>query len=319
MGCCFSRPDGPNSPYPGGAGSGSARAINAPPHPAAGIQTAGDESLPSPTSGHSRRHRPHSNRPLAQHINKPLRRHEWTSRNRTWTRAALNRERVEFFDTRVTGREEIWQTIRAAVEVLWDADAARAEDDARSAQGVGRSAETDPAVAVATAQSIFDAADITLPSGDLANGVYDSFGNYYPLPEYIVADPVDLVEGGDDDTMGDTKGDITAGEDSADDGELDTSEVERRREEKGKAVVDVRDQVIVVVRLSETGRDLRLHVGKDETVRSIARRILDETRHRHDYGIRIAYLGKILKDNASLEGQGWKQGQVVNAFMFEHR
>lgn len=164
------------------------------------------------------------------------------------------------------------------MEVLWEADAARADNDARSAQGEGRSAEADPAVAIATAQSIFDAADITLPSGDLANGVYDSFGNYYPLPECIVADPVDLIEGGDDDTMGDTKGDITAGEDSADDGDLDDTAAERRREEKGKAVIDVRDQVLVVVRLSETGRDLRLHVGRDETVRSIARKILDETR-----------------------------------------
>lgn len=46
---------------------------------------------------------------------------------------------------------------------------------------------------LATAQQILSAAEITVPSGDLADGAYDSFGAFYPLPEHIVSDPVDIV------------------------------------------------------------------------------------------------------------------------------
>lgn len=32
--------------------------------------------------------------------------------------------------------------------------------------------------------------------------------------------------------------------------------------------------------------------------------------------IRIAYMGKILKDSESLLAQGWREGHVVNALVF---
>jgi hypothetical protein len=47
---------------------------------------------------------------------------------------------------------------------------------------------------LATAQQILTAAEITVPSGDLADGAYDSFGAFYPLPEHIVSDPSNIVE-----------------------------------------------------------------------------------------------------------------------------
>jgi hypothetical protein len=47
---------------------------------------------------------------------------------------------------------------------------------------------------LATAQQILTAAEITVPSGDLADGAYDKFGAYYPLPEHIVSDPVNILE-----------------------------------------------------------------------------------------------------------------------------
>lgn len=31
----------------------------------------------------------------------------------------------------------------------------------------------------------------------------------------------------------------------------------------------------------------------------------------------MAYMGKILKENASLEAQGWRDGHVVNALVFD--
>jgi hypothetical protein len=46
---------------------------------------------------------------------------------------------------------------------------------------------------LATAQQILTAAEITVPSGDLADGAYDSFGAFYSFPEHIVSDPVDIM------------------------------------------------------------------------------------------------------------------------------
>ncbi|KAK3318902.1 hypothetical protein B0H66DRAFT_533408 [Apodospora peruviana] len=333
MGCCASRPSGPNSPYPGGVGaSGSARAINEAQQTtgAASSQVVTDDPLPSPASGGPRlRHRHHHHtQPLAQHINKPLRRHEWSSHNRIWTHAALARERAEFFDTRVAGRQEIWQTLRAVLEVLWVADAAARSSGGGDADGGLSSSqgesEEDPAIALATAQSILTAADITLPTGDLAQGAYDALGNYYSLPEHIVSDPLNLATPCEEDDvddnnadLGDVKADLTAGEETAEEGEADPEdEAERRREEKGKAVADVRDQITIRARLSDGTRDVNVLVGKGETVRSIARNIADEAQLPPTKKVRIAYMGKILKENTSLQVQGWKQGHVVNALVF---
>ncbi|KAK1755899.1 hypothetical protein QBC47DRAFT_402063 [Echria macrotheca] len=316
MGCCISHPSGPNSPYPGGAGAtGSARAINDAPQiiGPSSSQPGNDEPLQSPGGSQHRRHR--QNQPLSQHINKPLRRHDWSSRNRVWTRAALRRERVEFFDTRVTGRQEVWQTLHAALEVLWTADAV-ARYGQRSGDAEGPS-EEDPAIALATAQTILDAADITLPTGDLAQGAYDALGNYYSLPEHIVSDPSNISgqPGSSDEPLGDTKADLTAGE-TTEERDDDHDEAERRREEKGKAVVDARDLVTIRARLSDGTKDINVSVGKGDTIRSIARRIEEEAGLSSTKKIRIAYMGKILKEGSPLVEQGWKQGHVVNALVF---
>ncbi|KAH6856370.1 hypothetical protein B0I37DRAFT_351440 [Chaetomium sp. MPI-CAGE-AT-0009] len=292
MGCCLSRDGGPNSPYPGGAATGSGRAINEATQTAgaSSSQTGVDESLPSG----SQRRRRQSHQPLNQHINKPLRRHEWVSRDRQWTPEALRRERIEFFDTRVSGRAEIWQTLRAALEVLWAADeVARNGQQHRTSEDGGPS-EEDPVVALATAQSIIDAADITLPTGDLYNGAYDAFGNYYQLSHHIVADPSNLLRGSTED-LGDAKADLAPGEET--EREYGDDEVERRREEKGKAVVDIRDQITIRARLSDGSRDVSVVLQSNKK-------------------IRIAYMGKILEDGSPLMAQGWKQGHVINALVF---
>lgn len=178
-------------------------------------------------------------------------------------------------------------SLRAALEVLWESDAAgrvgagagtvaRGDGEAEAQDGERLGA----AEALATAQSIIDAADITLPTGNLADGAYDSLGNYYQLPLHVVSDPTNMVS--DDDEAGDLlaegKGDVVlvAGEvpEDADDADV---QGERRREEKGKSVVEPRSLMSVVVRMSDTSRDLRVRVAKDETVRGVIRRIEEET------------------------------------------
>ncbi|KAL8289059.1 hypothetical protein RB597_000914 [Gaeumannomyces tritici] len=411
MGCCLSRPTGPNSPYPGGdaAASASASAINRPPNPSAprvltrssagpsgaasGVassasprQTQQQQESPDRQQQEQqqqqqqrRRHR-HSQQPLSQHINKPLRRHRWVSRDHIWTRQALARERADFFDTRVTGRVEIWQTVRAALEVLWEsappptasaispatspqqpssaAGAAATATAAAAAAAISSSSgghhrdrpvtspiqpNQDQDEALATAQSILSAAEITLPSGDLAQGVYDALGNYYSLPEWVVSDPLNAVdaedlppatdeeedEDGDDDDdddeddvlVSDAKRNVyVAASSPADDDDEDDDNAAhgRRRGEKGKGVAPAvpEETISVRCRLSENARDVVVTIGKSESVKSLARKIVDEARLPNNSRVRIAYLGRILRDHPSLVAQGWTEGHVLNALVF---
>ncbi|KAM0295079.1 hypothetical protein ACHAPM_011019 [Fusarium culmorum] len=293
MGCCLSRSSGPNSPYPGGAPNASSRAINPPP---LSLPEAAQPQIPA----ERRRQRRRSDRPLDQHIDKPLRRHEWTARDRTWTKSELVKERAAFFDTRVTGRPEIWQTVHAALQVLWDPASQDAQDDGSNG--------------LATAQMILSAAEISLPTGDLANGVYDALGNYYQLPEWAVSDPQNV---GEDQETG-AKGDIsTAGDDTAADEELSDDELDGKKQEKGKEVGEVQKLVKLRARLSENGHDINVKVSESETVRSVAKKIALEADLASTKKIRIAYMGKILKDNLSLSAQNWKTGHVVNALVFD--
>lgn len=335
----MSGPDGRNSPYQGGAQeSGSARAIN---HPTprqvivSPAQHSIDDSLPSPVSvdqqHRSRRRHQLANQPLGQHLNQPLRRHEWMSGDRKWTPSGLEVERRDFFDTRVTGRQEIWQAIHAALELMWEADTAarnsRIEQQQNEAtvseeniqiSATANASEQARQEALTMAQTILSAAEITIPTGDLANGVYDSFGNFYGLPEQIVADPINIALTSNAAGYTDAKGDLAAGEDTAEEEEADESDksVAQRREEKGKAVVDERDQIALKARLSEGDQDVDLSIGRGESVRSVARRIAEEAMLASNKHVRLAYMGKVLAEGSSLLSQGWKQGHVINALVF---
>ena len=248
----------------------SARHINPPP------LTLG-EPLQTTNISSTRRRR-QEQRPLEQHIDKPLRRHLWTSSDRQWTRDKLDKERADFFDTRVTGRQEIWQTIRAAVNIL--------HEDGNLDQSAGDSGLGD----LATAQSILSAAEISLPTGDLANGVYDALGNYYPLPEWVVSDPSNIV----DDRIDDIKpAEIRAGadDDEACDGDGDgdghtdndstSGDAERKRLEKGKAVLDVREQITVRARLSESGRDFDVTMCKSDAAKVLVKKLTAKSSVSH--------------------------------------
>jgi hypothetical protein len=135
---------------------------------------------------------------------------------------------------------------------------------------------------MATAQTILSAAEISLPTGNLVNGVYDSLGNYYPLPEYIVCDPVNIADdSADDDAKGEgsTGADDTAADD--DDYDDDVDDVGKdKAAEKGKGVVAVTEQISIKARLSENGKDYQLLVGKAETVRSVSKKIAEQAEVR---------------------------------------
>lgn len=162
----------------------------------------------------------------------------------------------------------MWGALHAALQVLWDPVGAGGED------GEG---------GLATAQSILDAAGVTLPTGDLARGAYDGQGNYYAFHEWAVSDPENIIEEGEEEGDGgsevgglDLEGEDVKGT-GVEEREVEGEEADRRREEKGKGVVDVRDLITVYARLSEDGRDIKVSVAKSESVRSLARKVLEES------------------------------------------
>ncbi|RFU36034.1 hypothetical protein B7463_g377, partial [Scytalidium lignicola] len=260
-------------------------------------QAQSHSALPRPsTHGSSHSNRPSNTPRLDAHINRPLILHIWKSRNRTWTRSQLDRERGDFFDTRVAGRPEIWQTIRVALEILWSGGDPEDDDGG-----------------VATAEQIFEAAGITVPTGDLANGVYDALGAFYSLPEWIVSDPANMQASAEDGES--SEGSDKAGNDDVE--EMDEEEILKRREEKGKGVINAQDLIKVTARLSEgNGTDIIVNIGRNDSVRLLSRRILEESGVAAPKRIKIAYMGKILKDNQSLLAQGWKEDHVINALVF---
>jgi hypothetical protein len=143
-------------------------------------------------------------------------------------------------------------TLKAALQVLW----VGGEDDEGG---------------IATAQTILEAADVTLPTGDLANGAYDAFGALYSLPEWVVSDPVNLVVE-EHDVVEDR---LVKGSPEVVDEE---EEATRRREEKGKAVLAAADVITVKARLSDRGgADVTVQVGKADSVRLLTKRIFEES------------------------------------------
>ncbi|MCJ1223673.1 hypothetical protein MMC12_000316 [Toensbergia leucococca] len=279
MGCCQSttRGEAQSSPYsPSNAHGDSSRAITSAPTPGLEI-TSPRASSHAPTTPQQLRSR-HIG--LGEQFNSPLRAHIWTSK-RQWTPSELSKEREEFFDTRVTGRQEVWDTLKMVVALVGEGD-------------------------VQTAQGILDASGVTLPTGDLINGAYDEVGNFYQLPEHVIMNPVNIVLGSQDD--------IAKGPDIQEDTD---DEVERRREEKGKGVLKSGDYVRVKARLSDRGGpDIVIQLGKEQNIRTLVRRVQEEANISGKGKVKVAYLGKILKDGETLLAQGWREGHVVNALVF---
>jgi hypothetical protein len=164
------------------------------------------------------------------------------------SRKTLLKERTAFFDTRVTGREEVWQAVRLVCESI-------------------EAGELDQA------QALIDAAGCTCPSGDVwgkKGGIYDEFGEKYVVPTWIIGVPAGIVEGGDD----------------ADEiKEVDVSpESGKGKKEKGKGRMIVDEDTLsegdlrVRVRMSHTARDVVVRTSNDDKVGRFLMRVRDEAK-----------------------------------------
>ncbi|KAI4263611.1 MAG: hypothetical protein L6R42_001246 [Xanthoria sp. 1 TBL-2021] len=235
----------------------------------------------------SRRHLP-----AHEHFNAPLRPHKPSptspsSRHapRTWTLSQLRKEREEFFETRVTGRAEIWGSLKLCCESLWEGD-------------------------VATAQGILDAVGVTVPTGDLVQGAYDEMGGLYVLPGWVVGEPEGVV---DEEGQEQEGRELVVGE-----GGEDVGSGEKGKEVAAEGRGGMEGMVRVRARLSDRGGpDVVVLVGRKDSVGVLARRVVEQAKLLPKSRIRIAYLGKMLKEGESLQAQGWKEGHVVNALVFQ--
>jgi hypothetical protein len=83
----------------------------------------------------------------------------------------LHRQRTEFWETapQYDGLTETWNTLRVAVELSHQND-------------------------LITAQAVLDSAGITIPTGDLGQGCYDEQGHRFVLPDFVLAEPSNIMD-----------------------------------------------------------------------------------------------------------------------------
>ncbi|KAK3704280.1 hypothetical protein LTR37_013954 [Vermiconidia calcicola] len=208
-----------------------------------------------------------------------------------WTRRQLEKEREAFFDTRVSGNDEIWKALRLVCEEI-------RKDNLAEAQG------------------ILDALNITCPNGRIARGrgrnrikggLYDERGELYDIPSWVLTDPQDIIENDEKD--------VEAG--AAEDGENNVDETgeARPRSEKGKGrAEDIGEVIKLRARLSDRGTDIIVSTGTKQKVADIVRAVQAQIGKKR---LRLMYLGKALNERLTLEENGWQQGHVVNAMVFE--
>lgn len=184
----------------------------------------------------------------------------------------------------MTGSAEVWSALKLACECLRRGD-------------------------VAQAQGIVDAVGLNVPDGRVAvgkqlrsngrekkaGGVFDERGVKYEIPAWVVADPGDVVEEeGEEEKSG--QEDAVMGEKG-----------------KGKEE-DLGEKVTVRARLSDRGMDVSVRVGMGQTAAVIYREVQEKIGPRK---VRLMYLGKVWSENKTLEELGYKEGDVVSAFVFD--
>lgn len=225
---------------------------------------------------------------LEERVTRPLVMHIWSSRP-PLKREEVMRRRVEYYDTRVTGRKEVWDILKLAVESMDNGD-------------------------LATAQEILNASGITIPTGNLIHGAYDELGTRYELPEYCCSVPRNMIVSSPDiekhtSNASESEGDVE-----------DLEEIEKRRYDKGKRVIHGNEKTYrVIARLSDRfgpGADIPINFEKGQPVKHLIRAVMQKGNIAStEYRVKIAYLGKILLEHDPLPDQGWVEGHIVNALV----
>jgi hypothetical protein len=174
---------------------------------------------------------------------------------------------------------------------------------------------------VQEAQGILDAVGITCPRGEIWGGLFDERGELLSVPDWVVLEPEGLVEAEDEDE--EKSGSEDVGEGDGEDVEKLTLTGESAKG-KGKAVVSAVETgvetgplVKVRCRLSSSGKDYIVKIGKEEKVGVVAARLRDYASLPPTQKIRLIYLGRVLHEHHKLSQAGWREGTIINAFVFD--
>lgn len=258
QGCCNSRPSSaPSSPHPAAAAAATSSSRNittiSPRRASSGFSQSGrgSASVHQASSLHSSIQSPvpssAPNKPLVGVS--PSRRSKLPNNAIGWTTSRLVREREDFFDTRVTGRSEMWAVVRMVVELVRSGD-------------------------VGEAQGILDAAGCTCPTGEVWRGIFDERGAFYQVPEWAIVEPIGLVPEPEEGKDGAAATDGTVEAKESEDEEKGETGVRTEEKGKGRAVeADVGEVVKLRARLSDRGTDVQIKIGTAETVDTLIRRV----------------------------------------------
>ncbi|KAJ4314527.1 hypothetical protein N0V94_006408 [Neodidymelliopsis sp. IMI 364377] len=228
-------------------------------------------TLASPTTAKSR----HRVRPLTDPANRP------------WTQARIDKERQDWWDTRVTGSQEIWACLHRAVEYLQQGD-------------------------VATAQGLLDAQECTCPNGQIWSGVYDDTGVLYKIPEWLIIEPAGLVDEEDESATTTTEGHnrevTTPG--------TETNPTASSTHDQASELDDA--EFTVRARISTTATDVRIKVRRREAITSIYEKLRTKAQLNPDDRIVLVYGGRQYQDHETLESNaywGFENEYVLSALV----
>ncbi|KAI4643200.1 uncharacterized protein J4E79_011362 [Alternaria viburni] len=202
------------------------------------------------------------------------------STHSTWTRSRLEKEREDWWDTQVTGSEQIWGAIRLVAQHL---QAAQLQE----------------------AQTMLDVSDCTCPTGLLWRGVYDATGVQYKVPEWVVVEPEGLAE---EDGMDDKD---LAGDASA-------SAVQETVEDT--LADDSGSLIRVKVRTSHDQRDHQVVMRMRDSIATIIEKLKKQAKLDPSLVIRLAYGGRIYEPNDVLEANArWNfaNNYILTALVFQ--
>ncbi|EPS42879.1 hypothetical protein H072_3149 [Dactylellina haptotyla CBS 200.50] len=263
----------------------------------------GPNAMPGSQPSRSHRH----DLPLDQRPDRRLKRHTWThnvdANGPAPTHKQLATQREEFWHTRVTGRQEVWSTVRIVIELLM----ADPSDDA-----------------LVTAREILKAAEITIPSGDLTGSVYDVLGNRYKFPAYVVCNPTNVRD--DSSPRSSSDSGVTASTYKSD---FDESSKRRHRDLKGKSPAGMTETEVGAdlegvyisarFRLND-GTDYQLEFWSDEKIKNIQLGLMkkagvDPSTHR----VRLMLDGHELQRDRTLPSYDaiphWHSDRIILAYV----
>jgi hypothetical protein len=161
---------------------------------------------------------------------------------------------------------------------------------------------------------MMNAAGVTCPSGRFARGrgrnpkggVYDERGALYDIHEWVVGDPLDILE---DDAIPDV---VAEGKTVEEEEDEELEDVEDGREKGKRRAESLGPEVVVRVRLSDGTPDLEVLIGEKQPAGVVVKRL----KEKMGRGVRLLYLGKPVEEGKTLAENGWKSGQMLNAFLF---